>query len=290
MPSRDDYARLAMLLAGHMDDLQRLASNLARDVAALMSAKDVEVAVLAEMMVRDFGPPAATAQNSRKLKRVRSLVDSMRSEGRQEAVAHLKKELDALARNEEKFNRAWLLALFAFMGQPKPRLRKLAESDIDAVRRHGLFGNAAIDEIFGKVAAADTKRIYAVVHRRIYGQIDDRQMLDELPRALSRTAYQAVVNAAMVVNGASNDIAAAVAKKQHDAVAEKGGRGDSFGLMWITEMDERVCADCDVLEGVVFAAGEAPGCPLHPNCRCHLIPVSSAFANDVKALVEESKK
>ena len=63
MPSREDYARLAMLLAGHMDDLQRLASNLARDVAALMSAKDVEVAVLAEMMVRDFGPPAATAQN-----------------------------------------------------------------------------------------------------------------------------------------------------------------------------------------------------------------------------------
>ncbi len=42
---------------------------------------------------------------------------------------------------------------------------------------------------------------------------------------------------------------------------------------WLTAWDERTCADCAALNGRVFKVSEAPPCPLHPNCRCTLLPI-----------------
>lgn len=41
---------------------------------------------------------------------------------------------------------------------------------------------------------------------------------------------------------------------------------------WVAAMDERTCPKCGPLHGKKFKIGEAPDCPLHPNCRCVLIP------------------
>lgn len=41
---------------------------------------------------------------------------------------------------------------------------------------------------------------------------------------------------------------------------------------WVAAMDERTCPKCGPLHGKKFRIGEAPDCPLHPNCRCVLIP------------------
>ena len=41
-------------------------------------------------------------------------------------------------------------------------------------------------------------------------------------------------------------------------------------VVWVTQRDERVCKDCGPLDGQVFQIDEAPNCPLHYQCRCHL--------------------
>ena len=72
------------------------------------------------------------------------------------------------------------------------------------------------------------------------------------------------VNIMMIVNGVSNETSSAVARKNSKYVD---------AVMWVTELDERVCEECDALEGEVFLPDEAPACPMHPNCRCRLVPV-----------------
>lgn len=42
---------------------------------------------------------------------------------------------------------------------------------------------------------------------------------------------------------------------------------------WLTAHDERLCSQCEPLDGQRFALGSEPDCPLHPQCRCTLLPV-----------------
>lgn len=42
-------------------------------------------------------------------------------------------------------------------------------------------------------------------------------------------------------------------------------------VMWITQHDERVCEDCEPLDGKIFRIDEVP--KKHWNCRCYLWPV-----------------
>lgn len=42
---------------------------------------------------------------------------------------------------------------------------------------------------------------------------------------------------------------------------------------WLTAWDERVCPNCGPLNKKIFDIDSHPDCPLHPNCRCELLPV-----------------
>lgn len=43
-------------------------------------------------------------------------------------------------------------------------------------------------------------------------------------------------------------------------------------VMWITQQDEKVCADCQPLDGKIFHIDKAPS-KKHWHCRCYLAPV-----------------
>ena len=42
-------------------------------------------------------------------------------------------------------------------------------------------------------------------------------------------------------------------------------------VMWVTQEDNRVCRDCDELNGQIFQIDEIPP-PQHPHCRCYVVP------------------
>lgn len=42
---------------------------------------------------------------------------------------------------------------------------------------------------------------------------------------------------------------------------------------WVTQRDEKVCAECEPLDGKIFPIHDCPPCPEHYNCRCFLLPV-----------------
>lgn len=44
------------------------------------------------------------------------------------------------------------------------------------------------------------------------------------------------------------------------------------GVRWLTALDERTCMRCAALAGKLYPLDDHPPCPLHPRCRCVLIP------------------
>ena len=128
------------------------------------------------------------------------------------------------------------------------------------------YNGESIDSIFDKYLAADVNRLVSAVTieagMREKGSM--KHLRGEIERALLTARRQMHVNIMMIVNGVSNETSSAVARKNSKYVD---------AVMWATELDERVCEECDALEGEVFLLDEAPACPMHPNCRCRLVPV-----------------
>lgn len=52
------------------------------------------------------------------------------------------------------------------------------------------------------------------------------------------------------------------------------------GYEWLTTKDERACPDCRSRDGTVYAFKSRVRPPLHPNCRCTVIPVIKSGALD----------
>lgn len=60
----------------------------------------------------------------------------------------------------------------------------------------------------------------------------------------------------------------------YNAVAKDRYRRNGIEFVeWLTATDDRVCEQCGPLDGTRYEIADAPECPLHPQCRCTLIPV-----------------
>lgn len=72
---------------------------------------------------------------------------------------------------------------------------------------------------------------------------------------------------------ARTEIVAAHSEGQLDAFEKLGVEELGVKVEWSTAQDDRVCPECEQMEGKVFTIDEARGLiPLHPNCRCAWIP------------------
>lgn len=275
-----DIRKLARLLAQHVDDLQMLASTWSEDAIYIYGESTNELRRHALEALSDLvlGAGANTSKAIGILRRIQSLIDKMRADCSEDLLEMLEERLDSLVANEEKFNREWIFSLYSMDGQPKPKVSLLSETTAEKIRKYGIYDGDTVAGIFKSVAMADIERLKRTIGRAIASnsQTTRTMLLEQLERNIATTEKQIAVNMAMVVNGVSNDVCAAICEANPEVVN---------GVMWITELDDRVCEDCYGYEGMVFDAGEAPTCPLHPNCRCHLVPVTKNFAkamNDLK--------
>ena len=57
------------------------------------------------------------------------------------------------------------------------------------------------------------------------------------------------------------------------AVKERYAAAGIEMVEWVTARDDRQCDECDSLHGTTYPIGEEPDLPVHPNCRCTVVPV-----------------
>lgn len=301
MTFTDDYiSALAMLLARHVDNLQRLAGNWSANVIDMFAKTDLEVSLLVEMIVRDAieernqsisdAGGIFSARRAMMLAEARERIMGLREKALYEILDYIKFQSELLVANEERFNREWLLLLFLHddvadrsvtaQVDDEQQIKPLTEIVRQRILDFGAYSTVAIEDIYSKIFIADADRMNKIIADRVGNVIDsDSEMRLQIDGALKVAQRQLAVNTTMICNGLSNDTAIAVVDYNRDVVER---------LMWITEMDERVCADCEELEGIVFDLENVPACPLHPNCRCHLIPVTDELSDAVADAVEQS--
>lgn len=73
---------------------------------------------------------------------------------------------------------------------------------------------------------------------------------------------------------ARTEVIASHAQASLNTYAEAGVEGVSVLAEFSTAQDDKVCPECEALEGKTFTMQEAQGViPVHPNCRCAWLPV-----------------
>lgn len=137
------------------------------------------------------------------------------------------------------------------------------------------------------VHADATALIYTRAYRALEGvtEVMDAQMSAALARAMvegkgamdTARALMDRVDAIGIVRAktiARTEMTAAYAEATLNSYEEAGVEGVEVEAEVATAGDEQVCPECEDLEGKVFEISEARGLlPVHPNCRCALLPV-----------------
>lgn len=102
--------------------------------------------------------------------------------------------------------------------------------------------------------------------RHIVGQIVDR--VEKVGRTRARVI-------------ARTEVIRAHADASIGTYRDAGIEGVRIRAEFSTSRDDRVCPECAALEGRVFSMDEIEGMiPIHPNCRCGIIPVVALGDND----------
>lgn len=136
----------------------------------------------------------------------------------------------------------------------------------EALNKVALLATRAFEGLKGITAsmAADLNRILAqaLIDGTSVGKVA-KQMTDQID-TLTRTR-------ALVL--ARTEIVHAHAEGQLDAFERLGVKELGIMAEWATVGDDKVCPQCEPLEGKTYPIAQARGLiPLHPNCRCSWIP------------------
>ena len=150
----------------------------------------------------------------------------------------------------------------------------ITPDDWDAIKGFSTKGKTGVRGVSDDI---NKKIIYEISDAIKEGRNIDRDLIQSISDIVGKGTDSALRIARTEVMDGVNTGAV---KRYVEAGVEK--------LEWLTVLDEKACirdlevpsgdiyAGCDELDGVVFDIGEAPKCPIHPQCRCTLIPFIEA--------------
>ncbi len=133
--------------------------------------------------------------------------------------------------------------------------------------RVGLIYTRTFQELEGITAAMDQK-IARTLAQGVAEGLNPRQIATNISEDITAISR----NRAEVL--ARTEVIGAHAEASLNAYQEAGIEGVEVEAEWATAGDDRVCDECEPMEGKVFSLDESRGMiPAHPNCRCAWLPV-----------------
>ncbi len=276
-----DIDRMALVLARHVDNLQRLANTWSDDFEDKYEETEaMALALLNDLYDKCQQDGALTYPRIKALEEFRRRIAEIREQCYEEMLDEIEDGIEDLAGNESEFHVAWIILLFAlaYADRKPPRVVGATKEGMDKVRKYGVYNGETVKRIFQRMRELDVERITSRVSTGIGQRKTIAELTADVKAAFEIAKRQIRMNTAGVVNGVSNDMSAMVAERNKEVVD---------GVMWITALDERVCDDCAEYEGKVFVNGTEPACPVHVNCRCHLVPVTIEVANELEEMRNE---
>jgi len=103
------------------------------------------------------------------------------------------------------------------------------------------------------------------IKREIAKAFENGETVQQITHRIKKTTEMAKSKAVTIARTETLAAGNAAAKQRYkDAGVEM--------VEWIAAYDDSVCPECESEHGNIYPIGDTPPIPLHPNCRCTLIP------------------
>jgi len=249
------------------------AKTAAKITEALARAeKDVKAALLHYSTLGDL--PEGKVASQRSLRRLQGEIRAI--------VAHVRDEHRLILgrASTESFKRGIGHGIEEFVEAQLPFYRDLDEAGIDKMTTNvfTVVDTSALDFMtrFNIQLAGDVSRDLASgINRTIQAGIATGMSVRDIAREMGTVVIdkEAFRHAGKRVFGKAQTRMELIARTETMRAHSQGQRKfySTVGvrkLEWMTMDDERMCAECEPLDGKVYPIDKFPGQPKHPNCRC----------------------
>lgn len=128
--------------------------------------------------------------------------------------------------------------------------------------------NAPVDgKRFSERIWDNTNKLANRIHSDVVNCVQTGQRPAEIARQIKKDFGSTAYQSQRLVN---TELARVVSAAQMDVYRESGVVQK---VMWSATLEENTCDECAELDGKYFDLNDAPSVPVHPCCRCALIPV-----------------
>lgn len=132
-------------------------------------------------------------------------------------------------------------------------------------------GMLPVAERLSKLAPQTAQRVARAFQQAVVNGDGSAQIASALRKIIgpkSISAREAATLARTQMQRVANDVARAHYARNKDICQS---------VMVVAALDKRTCLQCAGLDGKVYANGEAPPAPFHPQCRCFYSPVVASW-------------
>jgi SPP1 gp7 family putative phage head morphogenesis protein len=248
----------------------------ATGLSALSRADDAVFAALPGALDRHGGNAAlAVAHAAQATDNARWNSDDERIEGFKDWLRSQLDGADGLT-DEDLWQR------YIRAGYEKGALRAYADARVRPP--HPLAGPVSVDTLKHLIARmrSEIDNVADDAAQRATRILADGMVSGQSPRAVSRAiAGELGVSQKRAERTARTEFIRAHAEGQLDSYEAMGHREVGLDAEFVSTKDDRVCPECEELDGAVMSVDEARGViPVHPECRCAWVPAAYALALD----------
>ena len=190
------------------------------------------------------------------------------------------KEEEKLSESLNKFNDISEWLGFKYNDYKKEILSFISEDSFDMVKAQNV-----IEEAAGKLSQSQVTDLKSVLEDGFKKEIGIREMAMNVdkkvkPKDLYRMKAGKIVRSdgIPVLARSAEMRSIAIVRSEVTRVANAGAinqfkKGGVTKIRWVASYGARTCPTCDSLNGRIFDINEHPDIPVHPMCRCTVVPV-----------------
>lgn len=285
--SQKKIADLAKQIADHQARLQVIGSNWGEEITDRLDASEKKFLAELTKKLKNFDYSANTKKTLDQLEKITKKLSEIREKALSEAREEIERQAHELAENEAKWGKKVTKELSD--KDDAKKLKDPSETMLGRVVSYSLSNGKTLNQWFQNIAESDFSRLQAFFQNGFSSGLTIQEMIsgiigtaegNYLDGIFNTTRNEAENIARTLCNGIANSAKEAFYNANDDVIS---------GVEILSTLDGRTCPVCASLDRKRYKLGEShPSLPLHPRCRCVLLPVTPAsdFADEQRPMAK----
>lgn len=278
-------AELAQQIADHQANLQIIGSNWGEEITDRLDASEKKFLAELTKKLKNFDYSANTKKTLDQLDKIAKKLAEIREKAISEAREEIERQAHELAENEAKWGKKVTKEISE--KDDAKKLKDPSETMLGRVVSYSLSNGKTLNQWFQNIAESDFSRLQAFLQNGFSSGLTIQEMISGIIGTAEGNYIDGIFNttrneaeniARTLCNGIANSAKEAFYNANDDVIN---------GVEILSTLDGRTCPVCASLDRKRYKLGEShPSLPLHPRCRCVLLPVTPAsdFADEQRPM------